>query len=190
LGVHLIERIKKLNKFKFNIEIGLNFKIDFSGIYFIDSNLIEINPLHCTYYQRSRTSYSRYTNDYTFAGVMIHEFCHFLTLTYKKSIHTDYFKAFPIDRLRLTDIEDVNTDVDEEIAEVMSLYFLNPYLLRLISEPHYDFFASILKSPTKADEKTFIKYYSMFPAPIKTKLYKKYGINVDFSKKQVVKDVK
>jgi len=186
----LIEQTQKVNHWKFNIVIAFNYQIDCFGQTTPGTHILEINPDRCiTKYKQAKTSFPYYVSDYSAFGVIIHEFAHFLALTFHKSISSKYRKAFPTERLMINDCKEPNEDVDEEIAEIMTLYIVNPYLLKLISEKHFNFFKKQFKSPTKCTEHQFIEYYQKFPSNLKKKLLLKWKILVDVNKNCVIREI-
>jgi hypothetical protein len=74
------------------------------------------------------------------------------------------------DRLYLT--KNGKLDAIEELAEIITVYLTNPYLLKMISEKHFNFISSFFKSPTECDEKVFLSKYEKFSKRYKKKIQK------------------
>jgi hypothetical protein len=181
IAISLIETIKKKNKFTYDLTLELDYHLKDAGVY--DSNYpnaIRINPWICD----EKTSYT-YTEDNTIFGVIMHEFSHFLSMTYFVDFQKSYLEAFPENRFLITTYDAANEDYDEEIAEIMSLYIRNPYLLKVISEAHYKFMSSWFISPVACTVKRFIYMYNQMPVDLKNKLRTKWGIMVNHADKKV-----
>jgi hypothetical protein len=182
----LIETIKKRNKFTYEITLQLDYNMpEDSGEYNSKiPNVIKINPYLCTVAE----TFS-YLEDNTIFGVIMHEFSHFLSMTYFVDFQKNYLEAFPETRLLLTKYEAANEDYDEEIAEVMSLFIRNPYLLKIISKDHYKFLNTWFISPVPCTSKRFIYMFNKLPIDCKNRLRTKWGIIVNHAEQKVYKDL-
>jgi hypothetical protein len=78
----------------------------------------------------------------------------------------------------LTSYAKSKNNKDEELAEIVSLYLRNPYLLKLISEKHYEFVSRFFNPPIKSDEDTFLTIYETYSPRYRKSLEKKYGFSV------------
>ncbi len=180
-----LENNKQLNKFmelvmdfeKANPQLKLKglkiaFKYDMrsSGEFDIEiPNKISINPNRCDS-----------KGDFSFFLICVHEFSHLLDQKYK--MVNSFKKEFEDKRLPLTNYAKTKTTRDEELAEIISLYLRNPYLLKLISERHYEFVSRFFNSPTKNDENTFLTIYETYSPRYRKATEKKYGFSVSGNK--------
>jgi len=191
IAISLIETIKKKNKFTYDLTLLLDYNLKYegqilSGLYLsTEPNCIRLNPSACD----DKASFT-YTEDDTMFGVIIHEFSHFLSMTYFVDFQKDYLEAFPENRFLVTTYDAANEDYDEEIAEIMSLYIRNPFLLKQISEQHYIFFKSWFTSPTSCTIRQFMIAYNKMPVDLKNELRTKWGVVVNHAERKVFIDEK
>jgi hypothetical protein len=196
IAMELIEKIKKDNGFTFDLTLQLDYIMPedsrCAGLYDCTKpNIIKVNPFLCL----NEETFS-YPEDNTIFGVIMHEFAHFLSMTYFVDFQKNYLESFPDPsfsnkgRLLITSYDAANTLYNEEIAEVISLHCRNSYLLKLISPDHHKFLNGWFKSPIPCTEKRFIYMYNQLPIKYKKKLQSKWGIMVDHSaqKVTVIKD--
>lgn len=183
IAMWLIEKMKNKNKLNFDLEIVFDYELTdeqgniLRGLYDVDKPYkIYINPSECEDIEEgyNQLFYCGYTDDLTLFGVTLHEFSHFIVFTLFPSIYDDYRHLFPTDRFYLNEYSDAT--IDEEIAEAMTLYLTNPYLLKLISKKHWSFFKKYFKSPVPASAKKFYDIYLQYPMEIKLHLKNKWGI--------------
>lgn len=180
----LIKRFKEKNKVNFELQINIDFLLNDSGVYFPSKpKNIYINPDLAMYVADEDAiktkSYHGYINDCSLLGNVMHEFAHFLCYEVYKGIINEYEKEFPIQTDRLYLCEYSNESIDEEMAEIIRLYLLNPLLLKLIDEKVYKFFRKRFKSPNPTSQKHTIQMVDDFPIPIKNELYNKWKITHD-----------
>ena len=183
----VIEKLKVANNMKFKNELTI--KLDFtledpiSGFYLFKDDVfaIYVNPQNCNSMNdihfginNEELSNHGYIADMTMLGVTIHEFCHFLCWQIFPTLKTDYTEAFPTERLYLT--EYANTDVEEELVEIMRLYITNPLFLKLINKDVYNFLKGYFKSPYPCSDKHSYAFYSDFPEEVKRGLKNKWNI--------------
>jgi len=190
--------IKFIKKFlvKNNIDRVIKVKYDFDcgegGYYYplMNNDTIFVNPDNCYNLREyneeddrpQNTFYPGYCVDNTIFGTIIHEFSHFLSYKVYKNIIKDYKKTFPKNRLYLNAYS--STDIEEELANIMTLYISNPYLLKLISEKHYKFLKKIFKPPRACSVKTCYQIYKNFPMHVKNELKDKWHIIYNFDKQK------
>jgi hypothetical protein len=180
IAMSLIETIKKKNKFTYDLRLQLDYHLKDAGLYNPNEpDVLKINPWIC---DENPSSYV-YIEDSTIFGIIMHEFSHFLSMTYFVDFQKNYLEAFPENRFIITKYDAANEDYDEEIAEIMSLYIRNPYLLKLISEPHYRFLKSWFLSPVPCTVTRFIYMYNKMSIEYKNKLRMKWGIMVNHAEK-------
>jgi len=188
----LIRRFKEKNIIKFNLTINIDFLLVDSGIYIPSKpNNIYVNPDLALYITDEDSvnlkSFHGYINDCSLLGNVMHEFSHFLCYTIYEGILEEYEKEFPINRLYLCEYS--NENIDEEIAEIIRLYMLNPLLLKLIDEKVYKFFRKRFKSPSPTSQKHTIQIVDDFPIPIKKELMDKWKIVHDVNVDKIIKVV-
>lgn len=157
------------------------------------TDTIFINPDNCyslKEYNEDNASpenmfYIGYCCDNTIYGTVLHEFAHFLCFQVYKNLLDDYKKEFPNKRLYLNSYS--NTEIDEEIANIISLYISNPYLLKLVSEKHFKFVKRYFKSPRSVSANTCYQIYQKFPIHVKNELKQKWGVIYNYEKKKFEK---
>lgn len=184
LAVALIDKLLNINKINRNITISYDFMSKFGGYHFptIETDTIFINPDNCAKieeYDVNNTSkdnlyYPGYCADNTIFGIIIHEFAHFLHCQVYRHLLDNYKKEFPHKRLMLWWYS--NNVIDDELANAITLYMTNPYLLKLVSSQHYNFFKKQFKSPTSSTKYRCSEIYSNFPIQIKNDLKHRWGI--------------
>ncbi len=189
----LIKRFKEKNKIRFELKINLDFLLDDIGVYIPSKpKNIYVNPDLAMYADDGDViktkSYHGYINDCSLLGNVMHEFAHFLCYEVYNGIIDKYKKEFPVHKDRLYLCEYSNENVDEEMAEIIRLYLLNPFLLKLIDEKVYKFFRRRFKSPNPTSHKHTIGMVDDFPIAIKNELYDKWKIvhNLDINKMEKV----
>jgi hypothetical protein len=202
MAMALIDKFKIKNKIEFNLEIVEDFNIEEMGVCFPfnqprKSNhhqyVIYINPSNCEKLKDDSDFCTGYVKDLSIFGVTIHEFAHIMSFNIYKGMVQDYKKEFPINRLYLNDYS--NHHIDDEIAELIVLEMTNPYLLKLISEPHHIFFNKYFKSPVICTRTRCKLIYDIFPITCKENLKTKLGIvfnetKNDFDRIGIIKNVK
>jgi len=189
----LIERLQKKNNLKFNLEICFDWMlIEECGVYYpvTHPNKIFINPTNCMppdkgNFDKDNLFYIGYTKDLSLCGILIHEFCHFLTHRVFPSLKKDYKEKFPTTRLYLNTYSD--HELDDEIAEIGTLFITNPGLLKLISKDHWKFFTQYFKSPVASSTKQMFTIYSGYPIEVKQELESKWKIVYDVHQEKFIK---
>jgi len=170
-----IEHINEFEKINPDIKfrrLKLRFRYDMkSSGEFEDSNpnTISINPGRCDK-----------TGEFSFFRICIHEFSHLLDK--KLKIDKQYKQCLLNATLYLTNYAKKTHCVTEEIAEIISCYLLNPYLLKLISIKHYDFISKFFKSTVPCTKEYFLSIYERYSPKYRNSIIKKYGINIDNNK--------
>lgn len=193
LAAEIIKLTLSKNKIKKDIDIKYDYQIKDAGLYYPDADPLSllVNPDNCKpiedYNKGSQLFYFGYVRDSTMTGTLIHEFCHFLIFNiFWPQMKDNFKKVFPTKRLYLNEYS--NTNIDEEMAETLTLYIVNPYLLKLISKEHYFFFKEYLESPVQSSSKRFRKIYEGFPYEIKEELKNKWGIVLNIATNRFVKE--
>lgn len=191
----LIERFLKTNNLKMNLSIAYDYESEECGVYRPfekgQEYRIFVNPSICkTQEEVSKQNFEEpfspgYCADVTLFGVTIHEFCHLLQYKICPTMIKDYGEAFPTERFNLNGYS--NNEIHDELAEIMTLYITNPYLLWLISKTHYNFCKKYFKSPIACSEKRCAFIYKGWPASVKEHLKDKWGIVYNISTKKFVK---
>jgi predicted SprT family Zn-dependent metalloprotease len=170
-----IKKFKKINNIRFNPKIVIDYKIDSAGFMYFDfaGKAIYLNPKIC----KDKTKHTRiiadgYIDSYTIYSVIMHEFSHYMDLFF------DIKKDF-MDISRTIINSNAKQSRSEEIAEVLTLFIINPYILKIINKECYIFIKSIFKSPTPCSKKEFIKIYNSWTDKIKEHAKNVLGIKVE-----------
>jgi hypothetical protein len=175
----LIDRCKKINNIKSELKLEIDYSIkDALGLYYTDKpNRILVNPAMC----ESIGDYTSpgYCNDFSTFGVVLHEFSHYLSLFVYKGMVEAYTQCFGKALFRISSYPLSEFDKDEEVAEMITLYLSNPYLLKLISNDRYEFIKCWFKSPTVCNKEKCYRIWKKFNRRLKTKLRKKFMISFD-----------
>jgi len=183
-AIYLIQMFRTKNKLNFDFAIAYDYNMEEYGCYYPGSkgqgkNTVFVNPDLCLDRNNiedsdKKISCEGYTWDVSLFGIIIHEFCHFLQFQVYKTIVKDFKKEFPTTRLYLNDY--CNNELIDEMAEIMTLYIVNPYLLKLISLDHYKFLKLYFKSPIACSKEKCFVIYEGFPQDIKDELETKWNI--------------
>jgi hypothetical protein len=195
MAIKLIERLLRKNNINRVLRIAYDFECEDGGYYYplMKTDTIFVNPDNCyniRQYKEDDASpenmfYPGYTSDNTIYGTILHEFSHFLCFQVFKNIMEEYKKEFPNKRLYLNSYS--NAEIDEEIANLITLYISNPYLLKLISEKHFDFLKRFFKTPRPVSSNTCFQIYQKFPIHVKQELKEKWGIIYNHERKKFEK---
>lgn len=182
VAMELITKLAKKNKISFDLTISYDFATDDMGFYlpnsFTHKHKIFINPHNCKSLIDAdecfdEPFYHGYTADITIFGVTIHEFSHYLSMTVFPNMLKDFRYAFPTTRLYLNDYS--NNDLRDELAEILTIYITNPYLLKLISKNHWEFCKNYFKSPVACSVKKCYEIYQDFPVHVKEHMAMRWG---------------
>jgi hypothetical protein len=187
VAMFVIDNVMSVNNLKMDISIAYDYDMEGLGMYF--PNLkdqgyrVFVNPMNCKTQDDIDNNTWRepfcpgYTADLTLFGVTIHEFCHLLQYKAYPDIVIEYVKQFPTERFYLNDYS--NNELFDELAELMTVYISNPYLLKLISKKHFNFCKSFFKSPMPCSLKKFRSIYNGFPIHVKEHMKKKWNLVYD-----------
>jgi len=180
----LIKKLGQKNELPFDLSIAYDFDYDGEGVYYPTTrrqrNRIFINPFRCRKQEETIRNNGEepfcpgYTADLTLFGVTLHEFSHFLTWRIFPRMMDDFKRTFPRQRLYLNDY--CNNEYYDELAEILTLYITNPFLLKLISKEHWEFCRSYFKSPVACTKQKFEHIYQGYPIHVKEHLREKWGI--------------
>jgi hypothetical protein len=198
-AMFIIEKFLKKNNIKMNLSIAYDYSLNASGVYFPfvkgQEYRIFINPFKCKSEEEIINQDINNQNneafcpgspcDLTSFGIILHEFCHILQYKVYPTIIKDYSKEFPVERFYLNSYS--NNEIHDEIAEIMTLYITNPYLLKLISKNHFNFCKKYFKSPISCTEDRCSFIYSGWPIRVKEHLKKDWGITYNISTKKFVR---
>lgn len=173
-AIKLIERFKKLNMLKFDIEIILDYSQTDPGQYHyypkVRRNKLYVNPDLCT------TDFKLgYVNDCSTFTVIIHEFCHFIDYNIIK-LFDKYKKLFPNNELIIN--LNCTSSLEEAFTELFSLYVINPYFLKHIDPARYYFFTEHILSPSPVTTRKFLSYYKNWTQPAKIECKKTWNLYV------------
>lgn len=197
MAICIIEKLLIINKININVNIIYDFSLEECGVYFNDLTgqdcNIYVNPINCRTNDDvdnqkvdEREPYCPgSTSDITLFGVTIHEFCHLIQYKVFPDMLKSYATQFPTERFYISQY--CNNQVWDECAEIMTLYITNPYLLKLISKPHYDFCKKYFKSPVACSKIKCYNIYNGFPIPVKEYLKSHWGIVYDIEQKKFIR---
>jgi hypothetical protein len=187
-AMYLIDKLAKKNDLDFDLSIAYDFAELEAGVYFPTkkkhSHRIFVNPLNCKLQDEIDANeeepfYPGYSKDISLFGVVLHEFCHFLQHIIYTTIIKDYKEAFPIERFYLNEYS--GNEIHDELAEIMTLYITNPYLLKLISKNHWKFCNKYFKSPVSCSTQRCAHIYKGFPIHIKKDMKERWKIVYNIS---------
>lgn len=170
----LISKFQIKNDIKYDITILLDWSSDDMGYFYFGETRkkIYVNPKNCNF---DKKSYG-FTNDHTIMGTVTHEYSHCLDEIYGiESKYEEYIKDN--DRLIINNYVK-KSGLEEEVAELLSLYINNPYLFKLIDKKRYTWFKRMFKSPTPCSEKELLKRMSLWSPKVKKACWDKWGIKV------------
>lgn len=179
-AIKLIEKFRAINNMNFNIHILYDYSmIDNHGFYEYDgkktkTSKIYINPSNCyieTLESRQRVGF---IEDYTIYSTILHEFGHFLDFKFDISSDYDSQNFQPINLGAYA-----KTDIVEEFAELVVLYLVNPYFLKIIDKDRFKFLKKRFKSPSPCTKCRFMKLYNKWHENAKMECYKDFGISVE-----------
>lgn len=192
-AICLIDITLEKNDINIDLAVSYDYSFDGCGEYRPDGGednfRIFVNPDNCIKNneddQEDEISYSGSPSDSSLFGVTIHEFCHVLQWQVYPNMIKHYLEEFPTERLYLNDYS--NNEICDELAEIMTLYITNPYLLKIISTKHWKFCKKYFKAPVPCSLKASKNIYHGFPIRIKENLKKKWGITFDHNEEKFVK---
>lgn len=192
-ALSLIQKTEKINNMYFDLNVCLDWSMsEEAGAFypFEEDNNIYVNPAQCKSMQEASEELTTpfwpgYLRDHTAFGVVMHEFAHFITHKVIDEARVQYLLQYPTDRLYIN--EYCNNDIEDEIAEILTLYFTNPYLLKLIDQGRWSFFKKFIKSPIPTSTLQCYKSYNSFPIGAKEELKNKFGIVFSQSEMDFIK---
>lgn len=168
----LISRLIELNKLPITYSLTMDFELDSYGVYdYSKRSEIRVNPYLFKNATNEEIHALYYTVDFSLLAVAVHEFNHLLDdrLNLLESYKEEFPEPFPLNK-------NAKKDRREELAELMSLYELNPYFLKLINPEVYKFLLGAYKSPTITSEKNFLAKYKRWPKEIKADCKERWGV--------------
>ncbi len=177
-AIRLINKLLTLNDLHFKYSLNLDYKSKNYGEFDPQkANDIYLNP--AAFYNTSKEDPHAlyFSTDYSIYAVSIHEFSHLLDAKFNI---LDKYKIEFSDKLILN--QNSESSRSEELAEVMSLYILNPYLLKLIDKSRYIFLRDIFISPTVCRKSNFISKWTNWPDKIKDLCAERWKICVSGDK--------
>lgn len=168
----IIERFARINQMELEYKFTLDFTLDCYGLYDPAKPYeIRVNPYHFRNVAKEEPHAPFYTSDFSLMGVCVHEFCHLFDD--RTDLLKSYIKDFP-ERLVLN--QNSTTNRAEELAELMSLFVLNPYFLKIINFEVFDFMSQMIKSPSQVTEKSFLSKYKRWNKAVKTHCKETWGV--------------
>jgi hypothetical protein len=161
----LIKKCIKINKLHIkSVKINLDFNHYNRrelGHYFYNSlnkYQVTIYPFNCAPYNSDiEQGVISSFNDYSLFNAIIHEFSHMLLETKYKSLFNSYKHETRGRSIVIN--SNSSTNKLEECVEVITLYIINPYLLKLISNKAFLFCKQCFNSPTKVSKKNFVNFF-------------------------------
>lgn len=171
-ALKVAEKTISKNKLDIDLKIVVDFTLDCYGIHEPTfPNQIKINPHLFMNTSKEELNAPFYTSDFSMLAVFIHEFCHLLD--FKLNIHAEYCETFP-EKFSLNGNGSKNRK--EEIAEIMGLYILNPYFLRLINKDIYDFLKTFFESPKTCNKVSLHNKWKKWSKEVKEDCFEKWGV--------------
>jgi hypothetical protein len=142
----------KLNKFIINAYFANDLE---SGSYVYENNdkVCEIN-LNIENCFRARYNTMYYPYDLRIENVIIHEYCHFLDDIYGL---LDVYKNYNFPQFFIK-----YKNKREELAEILTIFLLNPYLLKILDLDRYNFFNDRFKPVKPCTDIEFFKQYCIW----------------------------
>lgn len=145
---------------------------------------IFVNPRNCV--MVSTKGYDNHPENNTISAVILHEFSHYIEHLY--GLTKQYAKlegTFKPKILMVTSTS--STCLEEEMAEMVSLFICNPYLLKVIDPDRYKWLRKIIKSPTPCTAANFFKSFSNWCPEAKKECRDKFKLLINTKKKTVNK---
>lgn len=174
MALKLIDVFKKIN----NINLDFEVKFDLNEVdlgyfnYIPDENIIYINPIRCV-----DNSLLGNPSDNSIFATICHEWSHVMDLTY--DLLSEYTKKnWGLERLIMTSYARKDKNRIEELADMVAIYLINPYYLKLIDLERYKWLKTKFKSPVPCGKKTFLRYYNEWPKRRQKIFCDKYNITI------------
>lgn len=171
----LIGEFHRRNSFFINTKILLDFSLKHLGKVKNkekpwDWN-IYINPFNC--HNEDDEYLKGHPADCGFVSTAIHEFGHLLN--YKLNLISKY-KATEFKQKHLYLTDQAKENYDEELADMISLFIINPYCLKIISQEKFDWLSSEITSPSACTKRKFKTFYNKWKVEVQKEFSKKYKI--------------
>lgn len=168
--ISLVKDFEKANPHLDLKNLKIKFKYDLKASGEFDDrkpNSICVNPNRCDN-----------TGEFSFYLICIHEWAHLLDRKFKmlRQYKKDFLKKD--NHLILTTYAKREREDSEELAEIIVLYMTNPYLLKLISQKHFDFVAGYFKSPIECTKEHFEKLFETYSQRYKKSIIKRFNIKI------------
>lgn len=168
-ALEVINKFQKINDTNFRLKILLDHDEKANAGYYYEGGEIFVNPMNC----EPNTFGNPEGN--SIGNVIIHEFCHYLDRRYK--IFNKYFSyCEEYGQLFLTKYAE--DSLEEEIAELLTVYLLNPYILKKHDPERYKWFSKFFKTPTKCDKNVILNYWKGWNKKYKKVMWSDYGLKV------------
>lgn len=173
-AIKIIDKLLKINKIKIKYSINMNFKMKCYGEFNPENeNEISINPTFSIEDSGSEINASYYSCDFSILGIAIHEIAHLLDQKFE--ISKEYRKSFPKQFILN---HNSKKDRIEELAEILMLYILNPYLLKIINLEVFNFLKDYFISPSSCSKDYFCRKWSAWPKEIRDDCVNRWKISV------------
>lgn len=176
-ALKLINIFKNINKIKLDFEVKFDLNEKDLGYfnYIPDENVIYINPIRCT--NKQFNDLLGHPADCSIFATILHEISHLIDL--KFNLHSEYQpKKFVLERLIMTSYARKDKYKIEELADLISIYLINPYYLKLIDLERYKWIKTKFKSPVLCGPCTFLRYYDDWPKRRQKIFCNKYHITI------------
>jgi hypothetical protein len=184
----VIDTILKKNEWDLDIEVHYDYHSEDLGYYIYNrdkkKHCLYVNPVKCYQEADDEDCHPQYTDDNSIFSVLIHEFVHMLSYTVLPKMLDDYKHTFATKRFYINEYASKN--LSDEVAEIGTLYIVNPYFLKLIAVEHWRWFKSQFKSSQPCSPQYFMLIYNDWPAAIKEKCATKWSVVIDQEKNKPV----
>lgn len=187
-ATRLIEKFRNKNTIPFDkLIIKFDFQADSFGYYIFDeikkSCVIYVNPKRCIRQSLILSKgYYKHPDDVSLLNIIIHEFCHFVEHFY--DLENEYkSEDFIIKNLNVSEYARVE---GEELIELMVMYILNPYLLKIVNEERFVWLKKRFKPVNACTKNNFFKIYKQWEPESKRIIKKKFNLTI-IETKQIMK---
>ena len=133
---------------------------------------IYVNPFNC---HNGDELLQGHPEDCGFVSTIMHEFGHLLN-----------YKLDLINKYQLTMFQKKNCHIthqakenhDEELADLISLYIINPMCVKIIDEERFNWLKDQFQSPSRCSKRKFLSFYNTWRPSIQDKFCKKYNVQI------------
>ena len=177
-AIKLIDKFLQLNNITFKYSININHSLDCHGVFYPEKeNEICVNPSFLAKSSIREVHDKKYSMDYSLFGVSVHEFTH--AFSEKHGLNEEYKKLF---KEKTIINSNCLTYRFEELAELFSLYLVNPYFLKHIALEPYNFLKEKYISPTPTIKASFLGAWRKWGQAARHQCKSKWGIHAHGNK--------